>query len=121
MAVVSAAGVLTTPPFERALAGTTVRRAMELARAAAARRGGPEANPLGRLLTGVAQQRLSLADAAAAREVFLLAGDTHVFAVTTLDGKAVGDGRVGPVATALGSLLHDDAAHGSAHHSEPLG
>ena len=31
----------------------------------------------------------------------LLAGDTHVFPITTLDGANIGDGRVGPVAAAL--------------------
>ena len=65
------------------------------------------------------QERLSLDDARRAREIFLLAGDTHLFAITTFDGAKVGDGTIGPVAKACIALLKQDAVHGSENH-QPL-
>ena len=57
------------------------------------------------------QERFTIDDAKSAREVFLLAGDTHGFAITTLDGTVIGDGKPGPVFTALKRLLGEDAAN----------
>ena len=108
VALVGRDGVLRTPDFVQVLAGTTVRRAMELAQKLV--RDGA--------LRGVAQGPLTCADAERAAEVFLLAGDTHLIPVTTLAGKPVGDGVVGPVARALTALLEDDAAHGKTQHHE---
>ena len=51
----------------------------------------------------------SLAAARKAKELMLVAGDTHVFPITTLDGAKIGDGRVGPVAAALLRALERDA------------
>ena len=41
------------------------------------------------------QEPVSLADAQAASEIILFAGDTHIFPVTKLDGVPIGDGSVG--------------------------
>lgn len=109
VALVGRDRVLRTPDFVQVLAGTTVRRAMELAAASLVRDG---------VLRGVAQGPLTCADAERAAEVFLLAGDTHVIPVTTLAGNPVGDGAVGPVARALHALLEHDAAHGRTQHHE---
>ena len=58
------------------------------------------------------------AEATSAREIILVAGDTHIFPVTSLDGKKVGDGRVGPVATEIISMLTDDAINGTGNHHD---
>ena len=104
--VIDADGVFRTPPFDGILRGTTVRRAMELApglRDEAT--GAPHVRK-------VAQGDVSLAAARKAKELLLVAGDTHVFPITTLDGATIGDGRVGPVATALLRALERDAEGG---------
>ncbi|KAL1521532.1 hypothetical protein AB1Y20_021191 [Prymnesium parvum] len=102
--LVGADGILRTPPFEGILRGTTVRRAMELAEESLVGEG--------RLLKGVRQCKLTLADAAAASELMLVAGDTHVMPVTMLDGKSIGSGQVGPVAKKIAKLLEMDADRG---------
>ena len=51
--------------------------------------------------------------------MFVVAGDTHLFAITTFDGTKVGDGGIGPVAKACLSLLLQDAIHGTENH-QPL-
>jgi len=100
VAVVGADRVLRTPPFDGILAGTTIRRAMALAE--------EQLLPLG-LLEGAAQEPISLADLRNATEVILLAGDTHVYGVTSLDGKTVGEGEVGVVTRAITTALVEDA------------
>ena len=64
------------------------------------------------LVRKVAQGDVSLAAARKAKELMLVAGDTHVFPITTLDGAKIGDGRVGPVAAALLRALERDAEGG---------
>ena len=103
---VGADGVLRTPPFQRVLAGTTARRCLELARGALLRDG---------TLGAVVQEELPLEVAMAGSELILVAGDTHLFPVTSLDGKPVGNGRVGPVARALFQMLKHDELHGEGH------
>ena len=109
--IVSAGGVWRTPRFCGILRGTTVRRAMQLAR------------PLldAGVLADVRVEDVSLDDARAAAEVFLLAGDTHLFPVTSLDGVPVGNGLVGPVARAIGDALRSDATTvGECHEALPV-
>ena len=112
--VIGRDGVLRTPTFENALAGTTVRRVMDLAKRSlvSAVADGRQAASL----RGVSQQVLTLADAREAAEIFLCAGDTHLFPITTLDGRPVGDGRIGPIARTLGEMLLLDAREGAEHH-----
>ena len=108
--IITESGMLLTPTFERALAGTTVRRVMELAKRSL----------VGSLLKDVKQERVKLEDVRKAKEIFLCAGDTHLYAITQFDGKQVGDGRIGPVFTAVHKMLLHDAAHGSEHHQPIL-
>jgi len=104
--VVTEAGVLITPPFEGILAGCTVRKTLELARAHLLGQGG--------LLTEVRQEILPLATVKAAKEVFLTGGDTHLLAVHTLDGEKIGNGEApGPVAEKLLQLLEQEAENGT--------
>ena len=92
---------LRTPPFERLLKGCTVRKVMALASSKSA---------LG--LSGVRQSRVALEECYAAKELLLVAGDTHVFACTSLDGRPIGDGKPGPVSRQLRELLEADAKFG---------
>lgn len=101
--VIDADGVFRTPPFDGILRGTTVRRAMELAPGLRDEATGAP------LVRKVAQGDVSLAAARKAKELMLVAGDTHVFPITTLDGAKIGTGRVGPVAAALLRALERDA------------
>ena len=45
-----------------------------------------------------------------------MAGDTHIFPMVSLDGDAIGDGKVGPVFKSLKELLEKDAKEGDADH-----
>ena len=45
----------------------------------------------------MAQEPLTTQALYAARELFLVAGDTHTHPITRLDGRVIGDGKVGPV------------------------
>mmetsp|Transcript_20526 Transcript_20526/g.57740 ORF Transcript_20526/g.57740 Transcript_20526/m.57740 type:complete len:355 (+) Transcript_20526:79-1143(+) len=109
-AFVTADRTLVTPPFDNILAGTTVRKAMELARKHLIKEGG--------LLREVRQETVPVATAFAAVEVMLLAGDTHLVPIKSLDGKQVGDGKPGPVATELHRLLLQEAEQGEGDHIE---
>mmetsp|Transcript_20693 Transcript_20693/g.65246 ORF Transcript_20693/g.65246 Transcript_20693/m.65246 type:complete len:360 (-) Transcript_20693:155-1234(-) len=109
-AVVTAERELITPTFGDVLAGTTVRKAMELAKRHLVGEGRP--------LKEVRQEVLSLATARAAVEVMMLGGDTHVCPVRKLDGKLVGDGKPGPVTTELFRLLTEEAQQGCDEHIE---
>ena len=73
-----------------------------------------------RLLQGVAQEPLTTQALYAARELFLVAGDTHTHPITRLDGRVIGDGKVGPVCRALTAMLEEDAAADSADQHHPV-
>ena len=109
---ISSDRILRTPPFDNALAGTTVRRIMELARTSLCGAAGGG----GATLHGVRQEALSVADARASQELFLCAGDTHLYPITRFEGCPVGNGCVGPVTKALQALLTYDAAEGDGNH-----
>lgn len=107
-ALVTADRALVTPAFGDILSGTTVRKAMQLAERHLVKDGG--------LLREVRQEVVPLATLQSAVEVMLLGGDTHLLPVKTLDGKQVGDGKAGPVATELYRLLVEDAEKGEDEH-----
>lgn len=119
-------GSFVTPPFARALNGTTVRRSLALlasaiassAKSAAAASGSSSTSstPPPPPVASVAQRRISEAEARTAVEVILLAGDTHLFAVTSWDDAPVGDGAAGPVARWLHTALIDEAHRGDNEH-----
>ena len=109
--VVGGDNVLRTPPFDGILKGTTARRILQLARAHLA---GDQ-----RLLADVRQEPIPLDRAYAATEIFLVGGDTHLLSCVSLDSRVLGDGKPGPVAAALQTLLDTDARTGEDDH-EPL-
>ncbi len=55
----------------------------------------------------VAERPFTLAEAHGAAEAFITAASTLVMPVVAIDGQPVGDGRPGPVATALRRKFHD--------------
>jgi len=108
VAIVDPTGVFRTPPFDVILDGTTVRRAMEIAAG------------LEGVVRGVQQVPIRAEELFAAREVLLLAGDCHVYPVVRLDGRAVGDGRPGPVALALQAAISNEMERGDTEDFTPV-
>lgn len=92
--IVDAEGVLRTHPTGPAILGGVTRDVvLELARA--------QGIPL-------AERAFTPVEALAAREAFLTSTTSLVLPITRIDGRAVGDGRPGPVTTTLARLY---AAH----------
>jgi branched-chain amino acid aminotransferase len=92
-------GRLETPPLEAGiLAGVTRERVLELARA-----DGLETR----------ERMLLPEDLARADELFLTSTAREILPVTTLDGRAVGSGRVGPLTTRLRALFRSAADGGA--------
>jgi len=60
----------------------------------------------------VEERRFSLAEAYSAKEAFITAASTIVMPVINLDGRPIGDGKPGPVATRLRSIFHGQAETG---------
>lgn len=96
--LVSEDGILKFPGFERTLAGTTVKRAVDLA----------ESLVEEGLLSGVRFDRIPPEEAYRAREVMLMGTSIDVVPVVRFDGKPIGSGRPGPVSRELRSLLVKD-------------
>jgi 4-amino-4-deoxychorismate lyase len=97
VAFVAADGVLRHPRFDHILSGCTSLRLLELARALE-----------GGLLQGVQVRDIPVAEARAAREMLLIGSSIKVAPIVEWDGKPIGDGKPGPVATALRELLERD-------------
>jgi 4-amino-4-deoxychorismate lyase len=96
--VVTPAGRLQFPRGDCILSGTTMERALDLAR---------------RLvqdgqLAAVEQADIPVADARAAAELLILGTSPDVVAAVELDGAAIGTGKPGPVYRRLSKLLADD-------------
>lgn len=60
----------------------------------------------------VVEQPFSVAEAQAAPEAFITAATAIVTPVVAIDGKPVGDGKPGPVATRLRAIFHEHAERG---------
>jgi D-alanine transaminase len=74
------------------------------------------------LLDAIAQQGIAFAErpftleqAYAAREAFVTAASQIVVPVVRIDGRPIGDGKPGPIATALRRSFHSFAEIASAH------
>ncbi|MEW6265234.1 MAG: aminotransferase class IV [Thermodesulfobacteriota bacterium] len=91
---------LLTPEFDRVLKGVTARRVMELA----------ENLVREKLLSAIRTARIDRPTAADSREVFLSGTTLDVLPVSRWDDRPVGDGRPGPVARRLLTLMRDDMA-----------
>jgi 4-amino-4-deoxychorismate lyase len=102
VAFVTSDGVFRHPRFERVLPGCTSLRLLELAQSL-----------VGRLFTEVTVCNIPVADARAAREMFLIGSSVKVAPVVEWDGQPIGDGRPGPAARALLALLDEDMRTGN--------
>jgi branched-chain amino acid aminotransferase len=97
IAMVDEKGILTHPPFENILRGTTMVRAFQLAKEA----GLPTA-----IRTFTEQEILK------AQEIFMIGTTLDVLPVTEFDGKKISGGEAGPVARRLLSLVREDFKKG---------
>jgi 4-amino-4-deoxychorismate lyase len=94
-------GVFRHPRFEHVLAGCTSLRLLELARSL-----------VGTTFTGVEVTDIPVAEARAAREMFMIGSSIKVAPIVQWDGRPIGDGKPGPGARALLSLLENDMRTG---------
>ena len=99
---ISQGGVLQHPNFDHILPGCTSLRLLELARGA-----------VGSVLRGAEMRDIPVAEARAAREMLLIGSSVKVAPIVEWDGKAIGDGKPGPVARALREPLEQDMRTGS--------
>jgi 4-amino-4-deoxychorismate lyase len=97
VALIGQGGVLQHPKFDHILSGCTSLRLLELARGV-----------VGSLLRDVQVRDIPVAEARAADEMLLIGSSVKVAPIVEWDGKAIGDGRPGPVAKALRELLEHD-------------
>lgn len=102
VAFLTADGVLKHPRFEHVLPGCTSIRLLELAQALVG----------GGLISGVALCDIPVAEARAAREMFLIGSSVKVAPVVEWDGQPIGDGRPGPASRALLQLIEADMRTG---------
>jgi len=95
-------GVLRHPKFDRVLAGCTSLRLLDLA---------PSLVGKG-VITGVEVGDIPVADARAAREMFLIGSSVRIAPIVEWDGQPIGDGKPGPASKALLQLLENDMRTG---------
>ncbi|MBI4475745.1 MAG: D-amino-acid transaminase [Acidobacteria bacterium] len=90
------------PKFDHILSGCTSRRLLELA---------PALKDRG-LVAGMSVCDIPVAEARASREMLLIGSSVKVAPIVQWDAQPIGDGKPGPVATALLQLLEDDMRTG---------
>lgn len=86
------------PPPDRVLAGTTAKRALHFAKQLLK----------DRQLTSAEYRPISLGMARSAAEIHIYGTTPNITPVTIFDGKSVGKGQPGPIATALFEMLKVD-------------
>jgi branched-subunit amino acid aminotransferase/4-amino-4-deoxychorismate lyase len=101
--IVTRDGRLQVPKPERILAGTTMLRVLELARAL----------PDVQRLADVEAADIARSDVAGASEMLIFGTTPDVTAVIEFDGKPVGGGKPGPIFKLLSRLLLEDMYHNS--------
>ncbi len=67
----------------------------------------------------VEERRFTIAEALSAREAFITAASTIVMPVVAVDGKPIGDGKPGPMASRLRAIFHAHVEIGPAWSSIP--
>ena len=96
--IVTRDGRLCVPKPERILAGTTMLRVIDLARAL----------PEEQRLAEVEATDISRSDVVGAAEMLIFGTTPDVTSVVEFDGKPVGDGKPGPIFKLLSRLLQED-------------
>ena len=102
VAFVTKGGILAHPKFDHILAGCTSIRLLELATTLRDRG----------LLKGIEVRDVPAAEARTAREMLLLGSSVKVAPIVQWDDRVIGDGKPGPIASALLQLLDDDMRSG---------
>ena len=97
MIIVDAQGILAHPPLERILKGTTMMRVFELAAKAGIK---------------TAVRKISEKDIFSAKEVLMTGTTLDVLPVAEYEGRAIADGKVGPLARQLKQLVEEDMTNG---------
>jgi 4-amino-4-deoxychorismate lyase len=94
--------VMVHPRFDHILSGCTSQRLLELARTLVGRG----------VLEDVTVDHVSMQDAIAAKEMLLIGSSVKVAGIVQWDAHTIGNGKPGPVATALLELLEEDMRSG---------
>jgi 4-amino-4-deoxychorismate lyase len=102
VAFVSQDNVLMHPKFDHILSGCTSLRLLELARTLVTQG----------QLQDVKVTHLTLADALAAKEMLLIGSSVKVAGIVQWDDHTIGNGKPGPIASALLALLEEDMRTG---------
>lgn len=97
---------LVTPAGHLATPGTGILRGITRLRALAALREDPTPAGVG----AVEERDVAVSELSEARELFLTGSGRLVVPITEVDGRRIGDGKVGPVARKVLSLLQADSA-----------
>eukprot|EP01059_Diplonema_ambulator_P007451 TRINITY_DN16914_c0_g4_i1.p1 TRINITY_DN16914_c0_g4~~TRINITY_DN16914_c0_g4_i1.p1 ORF type:complete len:343 (+),score=80.26 TRINITY_DN16914_c0_g4_i1:39-1031(+) len=100
--VVTSDNQLLTPPLAHVLPSCTVNKILSLA---------PKIIESG-LITTAEARPVPLETVYTASELLFVGGDTHIFPVTSLDGRTIGEGKPGPVARLIQALIEDDIENG---------
>ena len=98
VAFVTPDGVLKHPRFDHILSGCTSLRLLDVA---------SKLKSTG-VITDIQVCAIPVSEARAAREMLLIGSSVKVAPIVEWDGKAIGDGKPGPVSKALRELLLDD-------------
>ena len=102
VAFVTTDGVMVHPKFDHILSGCTSMRLLELARQLVTRG----------QLKDVKVADVTLKDALAASEMLLIGSSVRVAGIVQWDAHTIGNGKPGPIATALLQLLEEDMRTG---------
>jgi 4-amino-4-deoxychorismate lyase len=102
VAFVTKDGVMVHPKFDHILSGCTSMRLLELARQLVAQG----------VLTDVKVADVTLNDALAAGEMLLIGSSVRVAGIVQWDEHTIGNGKPGPIASALLALLEEDMRSG---------
>jgi len=95
-------GIFKHPKFDHVLSGCTSLRLLELARPLVGKG----------VITGVEVGDIPVADARAAREMFLIGSSVKIAPIVEWDGQPIGDGKPGQGAKALLRVLETDMRSG---------
>lgn len=92
LCIVDASGTLSVPEFTSSLPGTTLLRALELLEGA----------------LPITFRRISEGEITSAREVILFGTGPDCVAITSYEGKKIGNGKAGPIAEKARKLIVED-------------
>ena len=92
LCIVDATGTLSVPEFTSSLPGTTLLRALELLKG----------------MLPITFRRISEGEILSAKEVILFGTGPDCVAISSYEGKKIGDGHAGPIAEKARKLIVED-------------